>query len=68
MTPLLDWGNGKDHWASTRARCRHCRGYTYLRTTDGLPAHKVCEEAAEDGERTTWPSPQPTTRKRKSSP
>ena len=64
----LDWSNGKTHWRDWTSPCRHCDGPTHLRTTDGEPAHKVCEEAAEDGERTTWPSPQPTTRKRKSSP
>jgi hypothetical protein len=66
MTPLLDWGNGKTHWSSTRARCRHCGGYTHLRTTDDRPAHKVCEEAAPDGEGNTLPPPQSTTRNRKS--
>lgn len=48
MSPALNWATG--HWREEAAPCRHCGRPTHLVTTDGRPAHKVCEELAPDGE------------------
>lgn len=42
---LLDWHDRK-HWARVQAPCKHCGAPTFLRNDAGLPADKVCAEAA----------------------
>ena len=58
--PLLDW-RGPWHWGKTEVLCGYCREPTWLRDDDGLPAHKVCAEAA-----AARGSPHPGKRQRRS--
>lgn len=42
---VLDWRTGK-HFSNVARPCRYCRKPTQLRDEDGVPAHKICAEAA----------------------
>jgi hypothetical protein len=41
----LNWASS-EHWSTEARPCRYCESPTHLRDDKGLPADKVCTEAA----------------------